>query len=48
MLFILVRNNEIEEMEEYIYFGRMVNMCRDMDAEILGMIKSERKAFATL
>ena len=41
-------NNEIDEKKEYIYFGRMVNMCRYMDAKILQRIRSGWKVFTTI
>ena len=42
---ILVRGDVIKEVKEYVYLGWMVNMCRDMDAEISRRILTGKKTF---
>ena len=45
---IVIGNDEIEEIKEYLNFGQMGHLCQYIDAEISKIIRSEWKGFNTI
>ena len=41
-------SNKIEDIKQYDYWDRMLNMCWDMDVEISWKIRSGKKVFTTI
>ena len=45
---IVVGNDEIKGVKEYVYLELTISVCQDMDSEILQRIRSDRKTFTTI